>query len=244
VGQLFLIGPLALRAKVRRLRHPCIDKPSAVTDIGLQISETFRDLKIEQQLAPTREALSSAFSAGSTNFLKAVDGIKGRWPVQRSSSSNSARSESSTSTGSGVVVASVSEGSKADASSNGTDAQSPKSPTPTPTSAAPTSPPRPPSVVAAQVTSDAKAALGAWGTGIGTFFSSRASRFSLSRNSASSVPTQAAPVPLKEEDKSKDAPEVQSPKVKADSETLADADSSGETVVAGEHKGGDAAQGE
>lgn len=234
---------LALRANSRRCRHPCIDKPSAVTDIGLQISETFRELKIEQQLAPTREALSSAFNAGSTNFLKAVDGIKGRWPVQRSSSSHSARSESSASTGSAVVVASVPE-AKTEISSSDIDASGSQGSTSTPASAIPTSPPRPPSVVAAQVTSDAKAALGAWGTGIGSFFSSRASRFSLSRNNNLSASSPVAPAPVKDEDNHKDTSEDKSPKVENDSATPAVTDSSGETVVtAGEHQGGDAAPG-
>ena len=202
-------------------RHPCIDKPSAVTDIGLQISETFRDLKIEQQLAPTRVALSSALNAGSTNFLKAVDGIKGRWPVQRSSSSNSTRSESSISTGSAVAVGSVPEGINNVADSSSADGS-----TPTPTPATPTSPPRPPSVIAAQVTSDAKAALGAWGTGIGSFFSSRASRFSLSRTNSSSTPVKEA-----------DGPAAQSSEIKADPAAITSPN--GKAVTTGDHEGVD-----
>ncbi|KAF8524972.1 transport protein Avl9-domain-containing protein [Gautieria morchelliformis] len=213
-------------------KHPCIDKPSAVTDIGLQISETLRELKIEQQLAPTREALSSAFSTGSTNFLKAVDGIKGRWPVQRSSSSNSSRTESSTPTETESPVAST----KKVADSASTDS-------PTPAPPAPTSPPRPPSVVAAQVTSDAKATLGAWGTGIGSFFSTRASRFSMSRNISSPPPIPASPSV-----EVKGSPPVQSAEAKADPPTQPVTDPTTATSLKGQavtddHEGVDAAPG-
>ena len=189
-----------------------------MTDIGLQISETFRDLKIEQQLAPTREALSSAFNTGSANFLKAVDGIKGRWPVQRSSSSNSTQTHSSAST-----ETPVSEGAKNITDSTITD--SPVAATPI----TPTSPPRPPSVIAAQVTSDAKAALGAWGTGIGSFFTSKASRFSMSRSNSSST---SIPTPT-----SKDIPTLQSTEGKADPPTPAVANLNSQTMVTGDHKG-------
>jgi len=94
-------------------------QPSAVTDIGLQLSETIRDLKIDQQLAPTREAISSALSTGSTKLLKAVDGIKGRWPAQRSSSSLPFGPNSSTSTGNATPVT---EASKNEIESEGASA--------------------------------------------------------------------------------------------------------------------------
>ncbi|KAF8588564.1 hypothetical protein K439DRAFT_1334974 [Ramaria rubella] len=201
-------------------RHPCVDKPSAVTDIGLQISETFRDLKIDQQLAPTREAISSAFATSSTNFLKAVDGIKGRWPVQRSTSSTSIRTPSPTPSGG---TASVPEGTNAFESPSG-DTATLSSSTLAP-SATPVSPPRPPSVIAAQVAGDAKAALGSWGTGIGSFFSNKAGRFSLSRhNSSASTSTPA-----------RDAPSAQSSDNEANPQDPSTADSNAnlmnETVV-------------
>src|SRR5712691_2679374 len=59
-------------------RHPCNGKPSAIADITLRLSEGIQELKLEQQLAPTREAISRTITAGSTNFFKAVEGVKGR----------------------------------------------------------------------------------------------------------------------------------------------------------------------
>lgn len=62
-----------------------MDKPSVVADIGLRLSEGIQDLKLEQQLAPAREAATRAIAVGSTNFFKAVEGVRGRW-AQRSAS--------------------------------------------------------------------------------------------------------------------------------------------------------------
>ncbi|KAF8516315.1 transport protein Avl9-domain-containing protein [Hysterangium stoloniferum] len=169
-------------------RHPCIDKPSTVTDIGLQLSETIRDLKIEQQLAPTREAISNAFTTGSTNFFKAVDGLKDRWN-QRSASSSSVATASSSS---------ASLATSTEPKDTTTAPESPEAdpePTPVPVLATPTSPSRPPSVIAAQVTSDAKATLGAWGTGLGSFFTNRRARFSISRSSSSTSLPMTTPPP-------------------------------------------------
>ena len=54
-----------------------------VSDLGLRLTEGVRDLHLDQQLAPTREALSSAlaagssaFQSGSATFLKAFDGAR------------------------------------------------------------------------------------------------------------------------------------------------------------------------
>ena len=54
-----------------------------VADIGLRLQEGIQDLKLEQQLAPAREAVSRTFTVGSTSFFKAVEGVRGRW-AQRS----------------------------------------------------------------------------------------------------------------------------------------------------------------
>lgn len=66
-----------------------------VADIGLRISEGISDLKLDQQLAPAREAVSRTFTAGSTNFFKAVEGVRGRW-LQRNGSTNSTTSDGDT----------------------------------------------------------------------------------------------------------------------------------------------------
>lgn len=58
-------------------KHPCEDRPNIVSDIGLRLQEGLTDLHLDQQLAPTREAISSAITAGSTSFFKAVGGVRG-----------------------------------------------------------------------------------------------------------------------------------------------------------------------
>ena len=50
-----------------------------VSDIGLRLQEGIQELKLEQQLAPAREAVARTLTVGSSNFFKAVEGVKGRW---------------------------------------------------------------------------------------------------------------------------------------------------------------------
>nr|GAT49338.1 predicted protein [Mycena chlorophos] len=66
-------------------RHPCTDLPSVVADIGLRLSEGIQELKLDQQLAPAREAMARTISAGSTNLFNAFQGVKERWNTQRES---------------------------------------------------------------------------------------------------------------------------------------------------------------
>lgn len=54
-----------------------------VSDLSLRLSEGIHDLHIDQSLAPTREALSSAYAAGSSaivsggsSIFKAFDGVR------------------------------------------------------------------------------------------------------------------------------------------------------------------------
>jgi hypothetical protein len=56
-----------------------------VSDIGLRLQEGIQELKLEQQLAPARQAVAQIFTVGSSNFFKAVEGVKGRW-IQRTPS--------------------------------------------------------------------------------------------------------------------------------------------------------------
>ncbi|PCH39859.1 hypothetical protein WOLCODRAFT_97921 [Wolfiporia cocos MD-104 SS10] len=89
-------------------RHPCADKPSVVSDISLRLSEGIQELKLDQSLAPTREAIARTFTASSTSLFKAVEGVRGRWisprkaptPPPAPSSDPSSESAGSASTGS------------------------------------------------------------------------------------------------------------------------------------------------
>jgi len=170
-------------------RHPCNEKPSAISDITLRLSEGIQDLKLEQQLAPTREAISRTINAGSANFFKAVEGVKGRF-IQRSGSTTSV---GSTSTSSGTLISNseVLDGSALT--------------TTPPTQAAPA----PAGVDAAAIL--AKERLSGWGASVGTFFSSRASRFSAQKLASPSASTPSSttgsPVPPPQQ-----APWVHSPR--------------------------------
>lgn len=165
-------------------RHPCNEKPSVVGDIGIRLSEGLQELKLEQQLAPTREAISRTITASSTNFFKAVEGVRGRWQ-QRTSSSASFNSDLTSSTYESPVEVSKSElGLSSPPASEGSKL-TPNITRQTSRESASGTPMRPVSV--AQAASDAKVALGNWGAGIQSFWSGRASRFSMSRSSIASV---------------------------------------------------------
>lgn len=77
-----------------------------MSDVGLRLSEGIQELKLDQQLAPTREAISRTLTAGSTNVMKAMEGLRGRWlsprtvraiPVTAASSSDGSAGSASTS---------------------------------------------------------------------------------------------------------------------------------------------------
>lgn len=57
-------------------RHPCDGKVNAVADIGIRLAEGLHDLRIEESLAPTREALSSALASGSASIFSAFNGMR------------------------------------------------------------------------------------------------------------------------------------------------------------------------
>ncbi|KAG1742342.1 transport protein Avl9-domain-containing protein [Suillus paluster] len=164
-------------------RHPCNEKPSVVADIGIRLSEGLQELKLEQ-LAPTREAISRTITASSTNFFKAVEGVRGRWQ-QRTASSTSFNSDLTSGTCETPVEISKSEAElSSSALSEGSKLTS-NITRQTSRDSVPGTPTRPVSV--AQAASDAKVALGNWGAGIQSFWSGRASRFSISRSSIASV---------------------------------------------------------
>ncbi|KAJ2923004.1 hypothetical protein H1R20_g14090, partial [Candolleomyces eurysporus] len=172
-------------------RHPCNEKPSVVADIGLRLQEGIQDLKLDQQLAPAREAVARTFATGSTNFLKAVEGVRGRW-AQRSASTSSpppTSVEKSSRPGSPPV-----EVSKADLDGNTGGEDSPKTATQgsflrpfslAANTSSPSASPSSTSIPTSSSTSSERSAssptsqangltspLSSWGANIGTFFSS------------------------------------------------------------------------
>ena len=78
--------------------HPCNEKPSVVSDIGIRLQEGIQELKLEQQLAPAREAVARTIIVGSASLFKAMEGVRERWTQRAtlgSSSTDDLRSSSS-----------------------------------------------------------------------------------------------------------------------------------------------------
>lgn len=193
---------------------------TAVSDIGLRLQEGIRELQLEQQLAPTREAITNALSTGSANLFKAVEGVRGRWAAARQPSST-ARSPSTEATEAAeppkeAPTTSPPADDKAKPAARGWPWSSTTASSSTTSSALPstgsspsasivgaptTSGMRPLSLLSTRSTiappepapplpSTAAATVSAWGQSVGSFFSTRAPRFSLSRtNTAASGTT-------------------------------------------------------
>ncbi|KAH7925580.1 hypothetical protein BV22DRAFT_1195061 [Leucogyrophana mollusca] len=163
-------------------RHPCNEKPSVVADLGLRLSEGIQELKLDQQLAPTREAISRTLTAGSTNFFKAVEGVRGRWQQRvPSSSSVSDLSGSSYDTPVEITKSEVEiPSSPSETAKSGVNMSQQTSRDSVVSSVS-----RPASV--SQAATETKAALSTWGAGIQSFWSNRASRFSMQRASVDSA---------------------------------------------------------
>jgi hypothetical protein len=143
---------------------------SVVGDIGLRFQEGVQDLKIGQQLAPTREAISKTFATGSTNFLKAVEGVKGRW-MARSPSAPGTPPDS----GRGTPVDLGKDSDAISVKSSTSAKNSPAIQQTQPPAQQTGSPP----VGGSELAQRAASTLSGWGNGIGSFISNRASKFSL-----------------------------------------------------------------
>ncbi|PWN53570.1 hypothetical protein IE53DRAFT_309972 [Violaceomyces palustris] len=57
-------------------RHPCDGKTSAIEDVGLRLSAGLHDLRLEENLAPTREAIGSALQAGGANIYRLASNFR------------------------------------------------------------------------------------------------------------------------------------------------------------------------
>ncbi|TKY89936.1 hypothetical protein EX895_001234 [Sporisorium graminicola] len=56
-------------------KHPCEGKTSTIEDVGLRLSAGLHDLRLEENLAPTREAIGSALQAGGANFYRLASNL-------------------------------------------------------------------------------------------------------------------------------------------------------------------------
>lgn len=145
--------------------HPCNEKPSVVADIGLRLQEGIQELKLEQQLAPAREAVTRTITVGSANFFKAMEGVRERW-TQRVDSGSSSTDDLRSSCSSTPV-----EVTKADLEDAPLTARPPMKQTKSNDRSSlsqPATPTPPPSI-------------SSWSAGFGSLFSSRGSRNSVPR---------------------------------------------------------------
>lgn len=142
-----------------------------VADIGLRLQEGVQDLRIGQQLAPTREAISKTISTGSTNFLKAVEGVKGRWMARSSGSTPGTPPDSGRGTpvdlGKDPDTVSVKSSTSA---KNSPATQETQHSFQQSVSAG---------IVASEFAQRATSTLSGWGSGFGSFISNKTSKFSL-----------------------------------------------------------------
>ena len=158
-----------------------------VSDIGLRLQEGIQELKLDQQLAPAREAVARTFTVGSSNFFRAVEGVKGRWGQRTPSYDESLDSQNKMPRTSTPPV----EVSKADWEEEDCH---------TATAAGPNNkkPPRPfslsstnsLSMVSPSAETSFKPPNTSWGTTIGSFLSAKALKFQLT---PSNTPTTARP---------------------------------------------------
>ncbi|OJT10231.1 Late secretory pathway protein AVL9 [Trametes pubescens] len=158
------------------------EKPSVVADIGLRLAEGIQELKLEQQLAPTREAISRTLNAGSTNFFNAVAGVRERWISRAPSATSSNGSEAASD-----ITKVNSRSSDGTQSRKNSSEHTRKATMDVPTTPTSTRGLRPLSIVGAQALSPPeppRTNSGSWGSGISSFFSQRTSRLSTSSVSA------------------------------------------------------------
>ncbi|ETS64126.1 hypothetical protein PaG_01361 [Moesziomyces aphidis] len=81
-------------------KHPCEGKTSAIEDVGLRLSAGLHDLRLEENLAPTREAIGSALQAGSANIYRLATNF--RQDIAKFRANHAAASQNSGGEGAGT----------------------------------------------------------------------------------------------------------------------------------------------
>ncbi|GAK66111.1 cytoplasm protein [Moesziomyces antarcticus] len=81
-------------------KHPCEGKTSAIEDVGLRLSAGLHDLRLEENLAPTREAIGSALQAGSANIYRLATNF--RQDIAKFRANHAAASQNSAGEGAGT----------------------------------------------------------------------------------------------------------------------------------------------
>ncbi|KAF8758789.1 Transport protein Avl9 [Rhizoctonia solani] len=178
-------------------KHPCAGQVTLASDLGLRISEGLNDLRLEENLGPTRDRISNVISMGSAGFFKAVEGfrsdVSSRMAAQRAAAAAAEGADSHSTSDPGAVKAAQSAtpmsppikpvdaiAAPALASEPATNPSSSPAPAPASTSAPTPTPATAPAAAAAPAST---------GGGWGSFFASKAASFRSSRLSTTSQPS-------------------------------------------------------
>ncbi|QRW27025.1 Late Secretory pathway protein AVL9 [Rhizoctonia solani] len=90
-------------------KHPCAGQVTLASDLGLRISEGLNDLRLEENLGPTRDRISNVISMGSAGFFKAVEGfrsdVSSRMAAQRAAAAAAEGADSHSTSDPGAVKA-------------------------------------------------------------------------------------------------------------------------------------------
>ncbi|KAF8318471.1 hypothetical protein DL93DRAFT_2054522 [Clavulina sp. PMI_390] len=174
-------------------RHPCDIKVNAISDLGLRLTEGIHDLGLDKNIESTGKAISSAFSTGSTSIFKAFEGVRSevssRLAAQRNNTQPTGASNTSPSLSPLPSTTTLPPSSSPKPATAALPNATPNTPDRRATNfASSLAPPQPVNggglrplslVMSPTLTETAQAArstLGSWGSGIGSFFASRAAK--------------------------------------------------------------------
>jgi len=173
---------------------------SVVGDFGLRLQEGVQDLKIGQQLAPTRDAISKTLVTGSTNFFKAVGGVRGRFMARTPSTGGAPATPPESGRGTPVDLGKDSDAISVTSTTSSKNVIQQTQPPAQQTSS--------PQIAASEFAQKATSTLSGWGSGFGSFI--RAGKFSLGGGTVTTpapIPTTATPAATPEPNKLDDIPE-------------------------------------
>lgn len=78
-------------------KHPCEGKVSALEDVGLRLSAGLHDLRIEENLGPTRDAIGTALQAGGANIYRLASNFRNDLVRLRTASADGTRASATSS---------------------------------------------------------------------------------------------------------------------------------------------------
>ncbi|CCO28805.1 Late secretory pathway protein AVL9 AltName: Full=APL2 VPS1 synthetic lethal protein 9 [Rhizoctonia solani AG-1 IB] len=185
-------------------KHPCAGQVTLASDLGLRISEGLNELRLEENLGPTRDRISNVISMGSAGFFKAVEGFRSdvtsRMAAQRAAAAAAEGADSHSTSDPATAKNGAQPATPMSPPTKPVDAGSAPAPdlepaaNPAPAPAPATTPATGTATATATATAPAQASTGGTGGGggWGSFFASKAASFRSSRLSTTSQPSGAA----------------------------------------------------